>query len=115
MPKIHRKARRQRREWHDGHFMQLNSGWDFFHDAWGDLSKVPMDQRDSWPTPEILADMRECWATHREAVIAVSDFGQPVWAVIVLDQGGTHEDYDRVYNAWAVEHREKRRLSHAEN
>ena len=47
------------RNWHSGHALQLFSGHDFFHDAWGDPRDYAYDspERLSWPDAETLADI----------------------------------------------------------
>lgn len=51
------------RNWHSGHALQLFSGHDFFHDAWGDPRDYAYDspERLSWPDAETLADMAAAW------------------------------------------------------
>lgn len=93
MPRVRKRASLRRRDWGDDHFVQLAVGFDYFG-AWGDPHRLPIDQRDYWPAPEILEDMAACWAEHGEAIIAEfgERHGRPLWGEAVFDLGWNPRD-----------------------
>lgn len=58
------------RGWTKAHREQLASGHDWFHDAWGNLHEVPMEDRGDWPPPQIESEMREAWEHFRDELMA---------------------------------------------
>ena len=88
MPRVRKRMPTRRRAWTDEHLCQLAVGFDYFG-AWGDSHRLPIDERNEWPAPEILEDMAACWAEHREAIIAEfgERHGRPLWGELVFDQG----------------------------
>jgi hypothetical protein len=64
-----RKAR-QRREWTQGHLLQLSCGHDLFGDGFGGPVKRALpDQLRDWITPAVDDDMRRCWNCHADEVM----------------------------------------------
>lgn len=67
------KRAKGRRSWNSGHVLQLQTGWDFFGDAWGDVLQYrqPDDpRRAEWPSDDTLADMQLAWEALRDGRLA---------------------------------------------
>ncbi len=88
MPRIQKRATRQRREWNAGHRTQLETGHDFFGFAWGGFERRPPDDLAVWPTREIEIEMRQSWGDIGHEIMA--DFADTIrrpWAWWWIVQG----------------------------
>jgi len=65
----------------------LAHGWNFFGCSWPDITDRRLEDRDNWPGQAALAEMREAWAIHREALLAEFADGRPLWAESVFELG----------------------------
>jgi hypothetical protein len=91
MPRVKRRAI-ARRDWQQEHLDQLRCGWDYFGCDWGNPVALPPERRHEWPSPDVLADMRACWAAHGDAVKqaqADQNPNKPAWGELVFERGLT--------------------------
>ena len=70
MPRLQKRRSRREPHWSDAHLLQLRCGWDFFQQAWGDGRNQQREPMTAEEQAEREADMRACWDTYRESIIA---------------------------------------------
>lgn len=97
MPSVRRRFKRERHEWRSGHLEQLRGGTDDFNSAWGNVFDRGPDDRHNWPAPEVLAEMKLCWADCGEELLAEAN-GKPLWAQLVFEHGlSGHDAYKQLH------------------
>jgi hypothetical protein len=88
MPRLRRKNLSQR-DWTDSHKLQLQSGHDWFNDAFTDITDCPLAERDKWPSGNVRAEMGAAWEDLRDEMLDEAEAAGkvPPWAAYVFDDG----------------------------